>query len=459
MDKSKWTIILLGITGDLSKRKIIPALYSLVKRHESIGLIIGTGRESNTVDEVLERAKPFIEGYENDTWKKFVQLVHYQKLEFDNGPDFVVLEKLIKQEQEAADLQNSPRLVYLATAADFFCMITDYLVQAGVVVAHDSNYRVVYEKPFGWDLSSAMHINACIKQALAETQVYRIDHYLAKEFVSNILLMRYSNTLFKSIWSNACIEAIKILFYETVGIEGRGFFYDAYGALKDVVQNHVLQILALVTMDSPASLDAESIRDKKAEILRTVHIVNGVLGQYEGYQEEQGVKPDSRTETYAALKLFIDHPRWYGVPFYIEAGKEMERKSTEIQITLKPIDHCPWSSDGVCGSNTLTIRITPQEGFSLQVNTKKPGTLNETTAVQLDFRYASVFGPISVQAYEVLLQEIMTGQQSSVVRFDEIEYQWDIIEKVLAMHLPLFTYKRGSQGPTEAFALMHERGL
>lgn len=455
----KWTIVILGISGDLSKRKILPALYALVQQGEPLGLIIGTGRDTVSIDELLERALPFVSNYQEESWNAFKELLSYAVLDFKQGVDFTRLEATIAQEQEKRGLAPAPRLFYLATAADYFCIITDYLVQSGALVPHNKDYRIVYEKPFGWDLESAAHINSCIKHMLSETQVYRIDHYLAKEFVSNLLLMRYANTLFKSIWNNRIIDAIQIFFHETGGIQGRGEFYDRYGLLNDVVQNHVLQILALVTMDIPPSLDADSIRDKKAEILRTVHVVNGVLGQYEGYTHEHGVGAQSKTETYAALKLFVDHPHWYGVPFYVEAGKELDRKSTEVRLILKPVSQCLWSEGGECQPNVLTIRITPQEGFSLQVNTKKPGTLNEIATITLNFMYTSIFGPTSVEAYEVLFKEIMKGQQTLAVRFDEIEYQWSIIEKIKEMNLPLFIYPKGSERPKEAFDLMHERGL
>lgn len=455
----KWTIVILGITGDLSKRKIIPALYALIQQGEPIGLVMGTGREEMTIDALLERARPFIAGYTDEVGSRLKELLTYTPLDFNTAQDFDLLEEKLGYEQQKRGIAAAPRLFYLATAADYFCTITENLVRVKALIPHDKAYRIVYEKPFGWSLQSAMDINACIQRELSEKQVYRIDHYLAKELVSNVLLMRYANTLFKGIWNNTFIDAVKIFFYETVDIEGRGGFYDHYGLLKDVVQNHVLQILALIAMDMPTSLDADAIRDKKAEILKTIHSVGGVLGQYEGYRSEPYVNPNSTTETYAALKLFVDHPHWYGVPFYIESGKALERKTTEVRIILKPVAYCPWSAQGVCQPNVLTIRITPEEGFSLQVNTKKPGTLNELATVTLKCAYASVFGPTSPEAYEVLLKEIMRDQQSIAVRFDEIEYQWSVIERIKNMHLPLFTYPKGSRGPKEAYELMHERDL
>ncbi len=451
----KWTIVILGITGDLSKRKILPALYALFEQGNPIGLIMGTGREDVTVDAICERARPFIKDFKEDVWRRFKELLAYTIVDFAKLEHFGILEERLRHAQKEKGLQEKPRLFYLATAADYFCSITEQLVAVGALMPHDMAYRIVYEKPFGWDLQSAMSINACIQRTLSEKQVYRIDHYLARGLVSSIVPLRYANTLFKAIWNNTFVDAVKICFYESIGIEGRGEFFDRYGVLKDVVQNHVLQILSLVAMDMPASVSPEAIRDKKADVLRSINVVDGILGQYEGYQKEQGVKQESKTETYAALKLFIDHPLWHGVPFYIESGKALNHKTTEVRIMLKAIAYCPWSTQGMCEPNVLTIRIMPQEEVSLQLNIKKPGTQNELSTIDL----ASVFGPKSPEAYEILLKEIMNGQHTISVRFDEIEYQWSIIERIKSMNLPLFTYKQGSCGPKEACKLMHERNL
>jgi glucose-6-phosphate 1-dehydrogenase len=454
---NNFTIIILGVTGDLAKRKLLPALCALIDRQEFSGVIIGTGREDTTADAILQKAQSFIK---HGDIKKLASVFSYQRLDFATSGDFKVLADHVQQSEQNRGIKNGKRLVYLATAAHFFCEITENIVKMGIVVSRNDNHFVVYEKPFGWDTTSAKMINECIKNVLSESQVYRIDHYLAKEFVSNIVLLRYSNTLFKTIWENHTIESVKILFAETIGLEGRGALYDRYGVIRDVVQNHVLQILALVAMDAPPSLDPNALRDKKAEVFRAVRVVDGILGQFEGYQSEPGVDPQSRTETYAAIKLFIDVPAWKGVPFYLEAGKELNRKTTEIQITLKPVSYCLWSEKGgTCESNIITIHITPEEGFSLRVNTKKPGTLNDIMTVALNFVDRSIFSPTSSEAYEIIFKEIMAGNKALSVRFDEIEYQWDIADTIIAKNLPLYTYKKKSAGPPQAAPLFNERIL
>ncbi len=452
---NNWTIIILGVTGDLAKRKLLPALCALFEQKTFSGIIIGTGREDTNAAAILQKAKPFIKQGDEQTFEKIFE---YQQLDFDSQKDFNKLAEHIQKSETLRGIQSGHRIVYCATSAHYFCQITENIVRSGIVLNNNDSHRVVYEKPFGWDAESAQMINNCIKEHLSENQVYRIDHYLAKEFVSNIVLLRYANTLFKKIWDNHTIQSVKILFYETMGLEGRGSFYDHYGVLRDVVQNHVLQILALVAMDTPASLDANAVRDKKADVLRALHFVDGVLGQFEGYCAEPGVDEHSTTETYAALKLFINTPQWEGVPFYLLAGKELHRKTTEIQITLTPVNYCLWSENGgTCESNVLTIHITPEEGFTLRLNTKKPGSLNDITTVNLNFIDKVIFGPTSSEAYEIIWKEIMAGNHALSVRFDEIEYQWSFVDLIYEKKLPLFTYQKKSIGPKEVQALLHER--
>lgn len=418
-------------------------------------MVIGTGREEVTPTQVLDKAQPFMkEGSPESLHKNFL----YHQLDFERPEDFQSLAALVEEAEQKMGFSHHKRLVYCATAAHYFCQITTNLVSSGIITPKNSYQVVVFEKPFGWDSSSAQTINACIKEHLDENQVYRIDHYLAKEFVSNIVLLRYSNTLFKTIWDHHTIQAVRILFTETIGIEGRGAFYDKYGAVKDVLQNHMLQILALVAMDAPKSLDANALRDNKAAVLESLRVARCVFGQLEDYLSESGVAPDSHTETYAAAKLFVDTPQWKDVPFYLETGKGLARKTTEVQLIFKEVPYCLWSeSGGSCASNILTIHITPDEGFSLRLNTKKPGTMNDITTVTLNFGDKTVFGPTSMEAYEILLKEIMAGNRSLSVRFDEIEYQWKLTEALYALNDTLAFYKKGSSGPREGRALMDER--
>ncbi len=442
---NNWIIIILGVTGDLSKRKLLPALTKLIKEFPHAQFqVIGTGREPTTKEAVFDVVRKHHKHVDLAALQKLEDHFMYLQLDFDNAEQYQTLASYVHH-YAAQGLDH--RLVYCATASDFFCTITHNVVAANIIEAHNTNHRIVYEKPFGWDLASARHINSCIQKSLDEKQVYRIDHYLAKEFVNNILLLRSTNALFKNSWNKESIESVKIIFNETLGAEGRGAFLDRYGAVRDVFQNHMLQLLALVTIEPPASLNADSLRDRKAEILRSVKVVDGVLGQYVGYQDEPGVKKDSKTETYAALQLEVDTPQWRGIPFYCETGKCLAKKTTEIRVTLKPLGSCIWSPDSVCSSNVITIHVTPEEGFSLTLNSKKPGSQNELTRVKFDAPYAHVFGPSSVEAYETLLQEIMNGQQSIVVRFDEIEYQWSITDQIYERKFPLVHYQQGSSGP------------
>lgn len=446
----KWTIIILGITGDLSKRKVLPALYSLLRSGLDLGVIIGTGREDTTPQALFEQTLPFIDNPTSDYNQEFLTRLIYQQLDFNHPADYNVLHTLITHQEQSRNLPGC-RIAYLATWAQFYCTITGNLVAASIINPHNDKQRVVYEKPFGEDLASAQEINACIRTHLSEKQVYRIDHYLAKELVNNLLLLRYANTLFKAIWSTEHIEQVRILFDEKGGIEDRGAFYDQYGALKDIVQNHLFQLLALVAMEEPRTLNAEDIRDEKAKVLNAVSIVDGVLGQYEGYKNERGVARDSTTETYASLKVMINTPRWEGVPFYLETGKKLYRKATIIEIILNPVAQCLWSPDDIignhCAPNVITIHITPEEGFSLHVNAKKPRSLHKIVPVDFSFSYHAYFGPLSSEAYELLLTEIMRGDQSMVVRFDEVEQQWRLIKDIEMMNLPLKIYRQGSTGP------------
>lgn len=442
---NNWIFIILGATGDLSKRKLLPAITKLIKQFPLAHFhVIGTGREATTREALFETVRKHHKHVDHEALQKLEHNFTYVQLDFDNPEQYQELAR-VTQELETQGFTN--RLVYCSTASDYFCTITNHVIQAKIIESHNLNHRIVYEKPFGWNLASARQINACIQKSLDEKQVYRIDHYLAKEFVNNILLLRSTNALFKNSWNKESIESVKILFNETLGIEGRGVFYDHYGAVRDVFQNHILQLLALVAIEPPTSLDSEALRDRKAEILKSVKVVDGVLGQYDGYRDEPGIKKDSKTETYVALQLEVDTPQWRGIPFYVETGKCLAKKTTEIKITLKPLGSCIWSPDHVCSSNVITINLTPEEGFSLTLNSKKPGSQNDLTRITFDAPYAHAFGPSSVEAYEILLQEIMNGQQSIVVRFDEIEYQWRITDQVYEHNFPLLHYQQGSSGP------------
>ena len=446
-------ITVFGVTGDLSRRKIIPALYELVRRDLFDGRIIGTGLEERFL--LVQHAQQFIKNQDPAIDRKIESLFTYKKLDFENDADFADLACIIKAQEAGA---SAVRIAYLATASEYFCAVTRRLFSSGIIQAHNDSHRIAYEKPFGCDLASAQNINRCIHDFLSESQVYRIDHYLAKEFVNNILIIRSTNILFKTAWNKNAIRAVKILLNEKIGIEGRGAFYDKYGAVKDVVQNHLLQLLALVAMDIPDSLDWKEMSDKKAALLKAVRIQTGVLGQYDGYLQEKNVREQSNTETYAAVKCFIDRPAWEGVPFYLETGKELSQKTTCVRVMFDSVAPCVWGPGRscVCAANALTIHISPKEGFSLKLNMKKPGTMQEIADAAFDLTDPLLIGPESIEAYERVLREILDGRHSTTVRFDEIEYQWALTEKIYTLDLPVLSYAPGSHGPQAGIDLMGE---
>ncbi|OQA36405.1 MAG: Glucose-6-phosphate 1-dehydrogenase [Candidatus Dependentiae bacterium ADurb.Bin331] len=454
------TFIILGATGDLTKRKLIPALYKLVrdKRIEKF-IIVGAAFEDVTSQEFLSRAKPFISSLDEKLWSKIEQATTYQRIDFRNEKDFELLhEHVVKREQEKKI--NGNRLAYLATASAFFCDISDSLGKSGLIQRADADgfcgkvwQRIVYEKPFGLDQKSAHQINACITKWFNENQIFRIDHYLTKELVSSIVLVRFTNIIFEPLWNHNYIDYVEIILSETLGLEGRGRYYDQYGVLRDVVQNHAMQLLSLIAMELPERLSAAGIQDQKAAVLKKIKIEDGFLGQYADYHQETDVNPQSQTPTFACLKFSIDTPRWANIPFYIKAGKRLDRKDTSVHIKFKNVD-CTLKESCVYESDHLTIQIEPEAIFSLQLNTKQPGSLYEVTPVSLAFNHNYVFRTATPEAYEVLIEQIMLGDQSVSVRFDEIEYAWAVIDSIEKLHLPFYRYQQMSSGPDElkAFA-------
>lgn len=454
------TIVLMGATGDLTKRKLIPALYKLL----ADGLLqkyvfVGTGRETTTVEQIFAGAQRFVEHVDPALWQQFQHNFRYVQVNFYEPNDYVLLKQLIEKEEAARGLSGN-RLFYLATMPEHFGVITQSLADHEIVhrntpgeVCGDklcSWQRVVYEKPFGRDLESAKEINRKIAEIFSEQQAFRIDHYLGKELVANIAVIRFANTVFEPLWNNLFIESVQIVLKEKVGIEQRGAFYDQYGALKDVVQNHMLQLVALIAMELPQHLDGEFIRDAKVALLKKVSIIDALFGQYDGYQQEPDVANNSRRETFTALKLAVDNDRWRGVPFFLKTGKALDEKSTSIHITFRKSPHL--RAEYGFESNVLTITIEPDDGFSLKLNGKMPGKSEQTTPVHMKFCHSCLFGPNTAEAYEVLLFDALRGDQSVFVRFDEIEESWKIVDALGSWDGPLFGYARGSNGPKELAA-------
>lgn len=456
------TIILFGATGDLSKRKIIPALYRFVskKKLENF-IIIGAAFDDVTSDQMIDAALPFVQESDEQYWDIVRKHSYYKKINFTEKNDFSSLHTFVQDcERKQGGTQN--RLFYVATASQFFCPITHSCAEVGLLQRKDVRdapwHRIVYEKPFGHDVKSAHEINECIKNTIDETQVYRIDHYLTKEIVSNIAMIRFTNCVFEPLWSNRYIDQVQIILSESGGIEGRGMYYDAAGALRDVVQNHMLEMLALICMESPEKLTGDYIRAERVKVLEKVRFIDGILGQYDGYKAEKHINPDSHTDTYASLKLVVDTPRWSGVPFYLKTGKGLDKKETIIHIKFKQVD-CLLLRGCPTDSNWLTIKVAPEAIFLLTLNVKVPGTSEQVMPIGMEFCHSCLYGPQTPEAYEVLIEEVMRGEQSISVRFDEIEYSWKLIDVIEAKKLPVYQYAQGSTGPQEEQQQMEKHGM
>ena len=420
-----WTIVILGAQGDLAKRLLIPALYDIIKHHEATISIIATGRRPATVQEIIDAAMPFINKPSQDIIALLHKQMHYVVVDIEKPQDF---------EQLAPLMNTNHRLIYAAVASQYYCTATQYLVEAGIIHKGNHDHLMVYEKPFGDNSASARSLDRCITRYLTQEQIYRIDHYLAKSCSANILALRQANTIFEPVWNNHYIRRISITFNEKICLEGRGNFYDITGAIHDVVQNHLLQLLALVCMELPATITAQNIAHAKTQIFRHLKIHETCLGQFAGYRDEPGVAKESTTETFAALKLKLNTPRWRGVPLYLQTGKCLENKVVEIEITFK--------------KNKLVIGCSPHDNISLdlQLYRQDKNQLLQTVPIANSAR-----PPEIMSAYERLLMGIMAHDPFLQVSLDEIVAQWDIIKQAKKKSkAKLLTYTPGSSGPCRA---------
>jgi len=469
-------LVLFGATGDLAHRKIVPALYALARGRELpvpfgvIGTSTSVKDAASYRDELRQSFERFSGGkpFDAAAWGPFASGIDTVAGDYGKPEAFAALRAAVEAAERARPTRGN-RLFYLAVPPAQFPAIVKGLKQAGLL--HPANgtpwSRVVIEKPFGRDLASAQELNRLVASVLDERQTFRIDHYLGKETVQNILVFRFGNSIFEPLWNRKYIDQVQITMAEDIGVERRGKFYDANGVVRDVIQNHLLQVLALVGMELPATFGADDVRDEKLKLLRSVRALapeDAVHGQYAGYRQEPGVAADSRTPTYAALRLFVDNWRWQGVPFYIRAGKRLARRTTEVSVHFQQIPFSLFGKD-VCERiepNVLVLRIQPDEGIALRVASKVPGDDLALGAVTLDFSYSGAFGRAPGEAYEKLLLDAMRGDATLFARRDGDERAWALITPMIegwdASRQPAFEYAPGGSGPREADALLARDG-
>jgi glucose-6-phosphate 1-dehydrogenase len=474
-------IVIFGATGDLTGRKLAPALFNLMlgKALADPTVIIGVSRSAMSAQQFAEKlAKPVAEHsrqkVDPPSWEKFAAMLDYVGGEFADDNAYVAL----KQRLEAAKAKGTRgnRIFYLSTPPSQFPVILKKLEQHGLIERRYQRpdaaaCRVIVEKPFGRDLSSARQLNELIGTYLTESQIYRIDHYLGKETVQNILVFRFGNSIFEPIWNRNHVEFVEITAAETIGIEGRGAFYEQTGVVRDIIQNHLLQVMSLVTMEVPASFAADDVRDEKSQVLRSVRpltlneVANDcVRGQYRGYRQEPGVAPDSQVPTYAAMRFMIDSWRWQGVPFYLRAGKAMAERLTEVVIHFKRVPLVLFKDEASANQlqpAMLTLRIQPHEGISLRFVAKVPGESLNIGNVVMTMNYADAFKrPIS-EAYERLLLDCMRGDATLFNRRDSVDRAWELIQPVLQVWEAtpgVHAYEKASAGPRAAEEMIHRYG-
>jgi glucose-6-phosphate 1-dehydrogenase len=479
------TLVIFGATGDLAKRKLLPAIYNLA--HEGAlperFNLIGVSRSEMTDEEFREQAREAIARFsrrETDERVLTAMLaqVRYVAGTFDQADMYDQLAACAQTWDEEAGIGFN-RVFYLSTSPAFFPVIVGMLGEKGLHRHERAEVRVVIEKPFGTSLDEALDLNRRVLDVLEERQVYRIDHYLGKETVQNMLALRFANGLFEPVWNRNYIDHVQITAAEDIGIGTRASYYDESGALRDLVQNHMLQLLTLLCMEPPTHFTADDIRSEKVKVLRAIHAPRAgevptmaVRAQYapgtvggeavQGYLEEDGVPAGSTTETYAALRLEVDNWRWAGVPIYLRTGKRLARKVTEIAVTLKPVPHLAFQASGSIGvqPNQLVMTMQPNEGVSLSIGAKIPGTRMRIRPVNMEFLYGTSFLSQSPEAYERLILDAMRGDATLFTRDDEVEAQWRICDPILdawgALPGPLPQYEAGTSGPAEADALMPE---
>ena len=485
-------IVIFGANGDLTKRLIVPALYNLGRagRLPERLALIGVDHNDKTSEQWQQNLHDFLDqslkkgaegstgSVEDSLWKPIAEDMIFLKGDFEKDDTYKRLGQCLAEIDKKKNLGGNV-LFYMAVADRFFSVIAGKLGEAGLVKQDEGHFRrLIVEKPFGHDLASAKALNTCLLKYLKEDQIYRIDHFLGKETVQNIMALRFANGLFEPIWNRDRIDHVQITVAESIGMEGRGNFYEKTGALRDMVPNHLFQLVAMMAMEPPVSFDAEDIRAKKAEMFRAVHpltLADAVRGQYDAgvvggnnvaaYRQEPNVAPDSNVETYVALRLMIDNWRWAGVPFYLRTGKRLTTRSTEIAIRFKRAPYALFRDTPMeeLDADWLILRIQPDESIRLRFNAKRPGPAMMLESVAMDFKYKDWFKQAPAVGYETLIYDCLIGDPTLFQRADQVEAAWGVVETVLRgwgdatpRHFP--NYSAGSEGPSAANDLLARDG-
>jgi glucose-6-phosphate 1-dehydrogenase len=481
-------MVIFGASGDLTRRKLVPALYNLLLDDllpESFA-VVGVARRKMSREEFVANLREGIESFsrrplDQDRWERLAQGISYVTADTDDAGGYRSLaDHLATVDGERGTRGN--RLFYLATPPSAFPIIVQLLGEVGLHQPGEGGEwaRIVIEKPIGRDLQSATELNQTVNRTFHERDVFRIDHYLGKETVQNLLVFRFANAIFEPLWNQKYVDHVQITVGETLGVEGRGSYYEEAGTTRDMVQNHLFQLLCLTTMEPPVSLDPDAIRDEKVKVLQALRPVSPdevaqitVRGQYargsidgrpvEGYKEEPGVSPDSCTETYVGLGLFIDNWRWAGVPFYLRAGKRLAKRVTEVALQFRDVPHRLFRGNRPV-PNTLVLRMQPDEGMCLNFDAKAPGASPQIRSVQMDFDYEASFGQDPPEAYERLILDAVLGDATLFIRRDEVQASWHFIDALQegwqreGPGRPLPEYTAGTWGPAEADVLVARHG-